>query len=78
MLRIEPYKNKLAANEKNSDRALNVVKKLARGGSMHYFLNYVQPFTRAVRILVGSWRWIESAQCRRGEVGAEEAMVRLI
>lgn len=27
-----------------------------------------------MRILVGSWRWLEAAPCRRGEVGVEEFM----
>ena len=75
MTRVQPYKNKKLAIAKNSARALKVVKQLARGGPMKMFLNHVHPFTRALRILVGAWRWIESAQCRRGEVGVEEALV---
>jgi len=61
--------------EKNAHRAVRIVKKLGRGGPMKYFLKFVHPFTRSVRILVAVWRWIEAAQCRRGEVGTEEAMV---
>jgi hypothetical protein len=76
MLRVEPYKNREAAIAQNTHRAVKVVKKLGQGGAMHAFLNYVQPFTRSVRILVATWRWTESAQCRRDEVGAEEFMVR--
>lgn len=75
MLQVEPYKNKHSAIAKNSHRALKVVKELGRGGPMRFFLKYVQPFTRSVRLLVAIWRWVESAQCRRGEVGSEEAMV---
>jgi hypothetical protein len=77
MLRIVPSKHKLKAIEKNSYHALRVVKQLGRGGPMKYFLKHVHPFTRSIRILVAVWRWIESAQCRRGEVGTEEAMVRV-
>ena len=75
MMNIEPYKSKEKAMMKNSHHALKVVKQLARGGPMSYFLGYVQPFTRLVRLVVGSWRWIESASCRRSEVGMEEMMV---
>lgn len=53
MMRIEPFKNKSRALEKNSYRALRVVKKLGRGGPMKMFLNNVHPFTRSLRILVG-------------------------
>jgi len=61
--------------EKNAHRAMRIVKKLGQGGPMKYFLNFVHPFTRTLRILVAAWRWVEAAQCRRGEVGTEEAMV---
>ena len=76
MQEVEPYKHRNHANAKNTDRAIRIVKKLGRGGPMRWFLQTVQPFTRTLRILVGSWRWIEAAQCRRLEVGVEEAMVR--
>lgn len=82
MQAIEPYIHKkhahktVAANAKNVNKALKIVKKLGRGGELRWFLKTVKPFTRALRILVGIWRWIEAAQCRRLEVGVEEAMVR--
>lgn len=80
MIRISPgpfthHAHKLM--EKNSHRAMRVVKKLGQGGSMKYFLNFVHPFTRTLRLVVGGWRWIEASQCRRGEVGVEEVMVCL-
>jgi uncharacterized protein YegP (UPF0339 family) len=75
MLQVEPYKTKERALAKNTHRAVKVVKQLAKGGPMSFFLSYVQPFTRGLRIFVGSWRWIESASCRRDEVGMEELMV---
>ena len=43
---------------------------------MKGFLGRCHPFTRAIRVVVASWRWIESAKCRRLEVGVEEAMVQ--
>ena len=61
---------------KNTRQAVKVVKKLGQGGPMRFFLQYVHPFTRSLRLLVGIWRWTEAAQCRRGEVGTEEAFVR--
>lgn len=78
MVRVVPgpfkhHKHKLM--HKNAHRAIKVVKKLGQGGPMKYFLKFVHPFTRTLRILVGAWRWVEAAQCRRGEVGTEEAMV---
>jgi hypothetical protein len=76
MLQVEPYKSKEKALAKNTHRALKVVKQLARGGPMVYFLGNVHFFTRGLRIVIGSWRWIESASCRRNEVGMEEIMVR--
>ena len=79
MIRVTPgpFKSHQQRNmEKNAHRAYKIVKELGQGGPMKYFLNVVQPFTRSVRILMATWRWIEAAQCRRGEVGAEEAMVR--
>ena len=39
---------------------------------MRGFLKDVQPFTRTIRIVVATWRWIEAAPCRRLEVGVEE------
>ena len=62
--------------KKNTRHAVKMVKHLGQGGPMKYFLNYVQPFTRTIRLLMASWRWVEAAQCRRGEVGTEEAFVR--
>ena len=41
---------------------------------MKLFLNTVQPFTRSVRLLTGTWRWIEASPSRRIEVGMEEIM----
>ena len=75
---VEPYRRKRKANAKNTERALRLVKKLGRGGPMRWFLQTVQPFTRTLRIVVGSWRWIEAAQCRRLEVGVEEFMVSVL
>ena len=75
MYRVEPFKKHRRANMKNTHRAYKIVKKLGRGGPMSFFLNKVHIFTRTLRIVVAAWRWIESAQCRRGEVGVEEAMV---
>lgn len=79
---VDPYKNpahhKHRANVKNSNKALRIVKKLGRGGEMRWFLKTVQPFTRCLRIIVGAWRWIEAAQCRRLEVGVEEFMVGIV
>jgi hypothetical protein len=63
------------AASKNTQRALRLVKKLGRGGDLSAFLNAVQPLTRSLRIVVAVWRWMEAAQCRRLEVGVEEAMV---
>mmetsp|Transcript_18891 Transcript_18891/g.27399 ORF Transcript_18891/g.27399 Transcript_18891/m.27399 type:complete len:903 (+) Transcript_18891:110-2818(+) len=51
---------------------LKLVKYLGRGGVMSSFLKSVQPFTRCVRILVATWRWVEAAPCRRWQVGVEE------
>jgi hypothetical protein len=76
------YIQKLAAIDvthaasKNTRRALRLVKRLGRGGDLRGFLNAVQPLTRSLRIVVAAWRWMEAAQCRRMEVGVEEAMVR--
>ena len=73
-----PFKHhELRYMEKNAHRAYKIVKELGQGGPMKYFLNFIHPVTRSLRIIVGAWRWIESAQCRRGEVGTEEAMVRV-
>jgi hypothetical protein len=60
---------------KNTKHAVKAAKHLGQGGPMKWFLNYVHPFTRTLRLVVACWRWIESAQCRRGEVGTEEAFV---
>ena len=49
-------------------------KHLGQGGPVREFIKTVKPFTRSMRILVGSWRWFEAAPCRRGEVGLEEFM----
>jgi len=62
---------------RNTRHAVKIVKKLGQGGPMRFFLQYVHPFTRSLRLLVGVWRWTEAAQCRRGEVGTEEAFVRM-
>ena len=50
------------------------IKHLGQGGTVKLFLNTVQPFTRTVRLLTGSWRWFEASPTRRMEVGIEEAM----
>jgi hypothetical protein len=44
---------------------------------MHDFLGRCQIFTRSLRLLIATWRWIESAKVRRLEVGVEEAMVSI-
>mmetsp|Transcript_1008 Transcript_1008/g.2335 ORF Transcript_1008/g.2335 Transcript_1008/m.2335 type:complete len:672 (-) Transcript_1008:914-2929(-) len=49
-------------------------KTLGQGGPMRDFVKTVKPFTRSMRIVVGGWRWVEAAPCRRGEVGVEEFM----
>ncbi len=41
---------------------------------MKLFLTTVQPFTRSVRLLTGTWRWVEASPSRRIEVGMEEIM----
>jgi hypothetical protein len=76
MERVVPYVKKKKAAAKNTGRALSVIKKLGRGGPMSWFLNTVHIFTRTIRLVVATWRWIEAAQCRRLEVGVEEALVR--
>ncbi|CAB9529687.1 unknown protein (Partial), partial [Seminavis robusta] len=58
---------------KNTKKAVKIVKKLGQGGPMRFFLKYVKPFTRTLRLFVAGWRWAEASQCRRGEVGTEEA-----
>lgn len=78
MERIEPFKKHHKANWKNTHKALKSVKHLGRGGPMRWFLKTVQPFTRTIRILVAVWRWVEAAQCRRLEIGVEEAMVGVL
>lgn len=74
MTSMDPSRHKHKVIAKNASKAVKIVKKLGRGGPMHHFLSYVHVFTRSLRILVAAWRWIEAAQCRRGEVGVEEAM----
>jgi hypothetical protein len=69
---------KPSASSKSTHRALRLVKKLGRGGDLAGFLNAVQPVTRTIRIVVAVWRWLEAAQCRRLQVGLEEAMVRTV
>jgi hypothetical protein len=61
---------------KSLRKMYKLVKRLGQGGPMRWFLDRVHPFTRTLRILVGAWRWVESAQCRRLEIGVEETMVR--
>jgi len=63
---VDLYRNK------GGKFALKLVKLLGHGGPMRGFLKAMQPFTRTVRIVVGTWRWIEAAPCRRMEVGVEE------
>jgi hypothetical protein len=60
---------------KSLRKMTKIVKRLGQGGPMRFFLGRVHPFTRSLRILVAAWRWVESAQCRRLEVGVEETMV---
>lgn len=61
------------ARRKGPRWGLKLVKLLGHGGPMRGFLKTVQPFTRTVRIVVATWRWIEAAPCRRLAVGVEEA-----
>jgi len=63
---------------KSLKKMYKIIKRLGQGGPMRWFLQRCHPFTRSLRILVGAWRWVESAQCRRLEVGVEETMVCLI
>lgn len=60
---------------KSLKKMYKLVKRLGQGGPMRWFLKRCHPFTRTLRILVGAWRWVESAQCRRLEIGVEETMV---
>lgn len=60
--------------KKGPGKALKVIKRLGQGGEMRFFLDRVKHFTRFVRIVVGVWRWLEAAPCRRTEVGVEEFM----
>jgi hypothetical protein len=80
MQSIDPYvvatRHSRNANAKNTRAATKIIKKLGQGGPMSFFLDYVTIFTRTLRAIVACWRWIESAQCRRREVGVEETMVR--
>lgn len=49
-------------------------KALGQGGVMRPFLQMCQPFTRSIRMIVATWRWIEAAKPRRLEVFVEEAL----
>jgi len=60
---------------KSLKKMYKLIKRLGQGGPMRWFLKRCHPFTRSLRILVGAWRWVESAQVRRLEVGVEETMV---
>jgi hypothetical protein len=62
---------------KNGRHFRKFVKRLGGGGIMHVFLDRCQPVTRSIRLLVATWRWIESAKVRRLEVGVEESMVSI-
>lgn len=63
---------------KSLKKMSKLVQRLGQGGPMRFFLRRVHPFTRSIRILVAAWRWIESAPCRRLEVGLEETMVTFV
>ena len=60
---------------KKLKKMYKIIKRLGQGGPMRSFLSRCHPFTRSLRILVGAWRWVESAQCRRLEIGVEETFV---
>jgi len=60
---------------KGFKQAFKLGKRMGQGGGMRAFLQICQPFTRTIRIVVATWRWIEAAKPRRLEVGVEEAMV---
>jgi hypothetical protein len=62
---------------KNGRHFRKFAKRLGGGGIMHDFLDRCQPVTRSIRLLVATWRWIESAKVRRLEVGVEESMVSI-
>ena len=49
---------------KSLKKMYKLVKRLGQGGPMRWFLQRCHPFTRSLRILVGAWRWVESAQVR--------------
>ncbi|KAL3795879.1 hypothetical protein HJC23_002150 [Cyclotella cryptica] len=69
VLLLDPEKHKTIK------KLVKFAKMLGQGGDeMRIFLKTVKPFTRTMRILVGGWRWVEAAPCRRGEVGLEEFM----
>lgn len=73
VLLLDPEKRK------SIKKLVKFAKMLGQGGDqMRIFLKTVKPFTRTMRIIVGGWRWVEAAPCRRGEVGLEEFMVRSI
>ena len=59
---------------KGPKKAMKLVKHLSQGGPMKYFLGNVKIFTRTVRIVTATWRWIEAPESRRFEVGVEEFM----
>jgi hypothetical protein len=60
--------------QKTVIKLLKFSKRLGQGGPVRAFVESVKPFTRGMRMLVGSWRWCEASPCRRGEVGLEELM----
>jgi hypothetical protein len=68
ILLLDPEKNK------SMKKLLKFSKHLGQGGPVSDFLNTVKPFTRSMRMLVGTWRWFEASPCRREEVGVEEFM----
>lgn len=69
MLKITPLKMK------SLDKMPKIIKHLGQGGATRDFLEACRPFTNFLRILVGGWRYVEAAPCRRLEVGVEETMV---
>lgn len=64
-----------ATSRKAMKHAFKYAKRMGQAGVMRHFLKVCHPFTRSVRILVAAWRWVESAPCRRLEVGVEETLV---
>jgi hypothetical protein len=55
-------------NRKGVKTAYRLGKRLGQGGVMRDFLKLVQPFTRTIRLVVATWRWIEASRPRRAEV----------